>query len=142
MEQFPTPASTRSSAAATVREANRTRETNSPRFVEHESKDSVVRYWAAKAVQVLENPELSAKGRILIVRDIQESIVARLRELNATQSKAKKSLGTAAKPAGLGCPKQIARLRESFKQFEAPKAAPVPVKKVHLAPRKSKAVSL
>ena len=142
MEQFPTPASTRSSAAATVREANKTRETNSPRFVENESKDSVVRYWADKAVQVLENPELSAKGRILIVRDIQKSIAARLRELNANQTKAKKGFVAAAKPAELGCPKQIARLRESFKQFEEPKAAPSPVKKIHLAPRKSKDVSL
>lgn len=141
MEQFSTYASTHSSTTSTAGEAHKTRETNPPRFVEHESKDSAVRYWAAKAVQVLENPELSDKGRILIVRDIQERIAARLCELKANQPRAKKGFA-AAKPAGLGCPKQIARLRESFKQLEAPKPSPGPVKKIHLAPRTSKDVSL
>ena len=111
---------------------------NAPRFAELESKDSVVRYWAAKAVQVLENEELSAQGRVRIVRDIQERIAARLAVIGDIGRKTKKAQeGKSPKPAGLGCPKQMARLRESFRQFQEP--TPVvekaPVRKVHLAPR-------
>ena len=141
MEKFATQASIHSNAAPTVGETNKTREANSLRFVENGSKDPVIQYWAAKAVKVLENSELSNNGRILIVRDIQKKIEARLHELSANPSKATKRFVAAAKPAELGCPKQIARLRESFKQFEAPKAAPSPIKKIHLPPRKSKGVS-
>lgn len=136
MAQFATPSSSFSEKSPTpVGAANK----NAPRFAELESKDSVVRYWAAKAVQVLDNEDLSAEGRVRIVRDIQVRIATRLEELAATGKK-KGQAPKGAKPAGLGCPKQMARLRESFRQVEAP--APIkektPVKKVHLAPRMAK----
>ena len=138
MAQFATPTSSFSEKSPTpVGDANK----SAPRFAELESKDSVVLYWAAKAVQVLDNEDLSAQGRVRIVRDIQARIAARLEELAASGRKDKKSSAAKAdKPTGLGCPKQIARLRQSFRQFEEPTALveKTPVKKVHLAPRSAK----
>lgn len=111
---------------------------SAPRFAELQSKDPIVRYWAAKAVQVLDNEELSTSGRVRIVRDIQERITARLAELASIGRKTKMVQETKSpKPTGLGCPQQMARLRESFKQVEAPQTvvAATPVKKVRLAPK-------
>ena len=98
----------------------------------------IVRFWANKAVQVLDNPELSEQGRARIVRDIQEKIQAHRASLP------KKGQGPQAaktKPAGLGCPTQMARLRDSFKQASVPVEAVVakPIKKVRLPPRSQKA---
>ena len=108
------------------------------RFVVLDSKDPIVRFWANKAVQVLDNPELSEQGRARIVRDIQEKIQAHRASLP------KKGQGPQAaktKPAGLGCPTQMARLRDSFKQASVPVEAVVakPIKKVRLPPRSQKA---
>lgn len=115
------------------------KETNpTSRFVELDSQDPVVRFWANKAVQVLDNPELSEQGRARIVRDIQEKIQAH----RASQPKQAKGVQVVkAKPIGLGCPTQMARLRGSFKQAQEPVevALPAPVKKVRLAPRAAKA---
>ena len=136
MAQFATPASRGSKPTPTPVGAANT--PSAPRFIELESKDSVVRYWAAKVVHVLENEDLSVQGRVRIVRDIQERIAARLEELSPAARKQQKGRGAkTAKPTGLGCPKQMARLRESFRQLEAPVVVveKAPVKKVHLAPR-------
>ena len=138
MAQFATPTSSISKTTpTTVGDANK----SAPRFAELESKDSVVRYWAAKAVQVLDNDDLSAQGRVRIVRDIQARIAARLEELVASGRKNKKShAAKTERPVGLGCPKQMALLRQSFRQFEEPTTMveKTPVKKVHLAPRIAK----
>lgn len=48
-----------------------TETTPTSRFVELDSKDPVVRFWANKAVQVLDNPELSEQGRA------REAVVAK-----------------------------------------------------------------
>ncbi len=108
------------------------------RFVELDSKDPIVRFWANKAVQVLDNPELSEQGRARIVRDIQEKIQAHRASL---PKKAKGPQAAKTKPDGLGCPAQMARLRGSFKQASAPaqEVVAMPVKKVRLAPRAPKA---
>ncbi len=108
------------------------------RFVELDSKDPIVRFWANKAVQVLDNPELSEQGRARIVRDIQEKIQAHRASL---PKQAKGTQVAKTKPLGLGCPTQMARLRGSFKQAQEPVKAvvPAPVKKVRLAPRAAKA---
>lgn len=140
MAQFAIPASSSSSVPSNT--AGQASKSQPARFAELESKDSVVRYWAAKAVQVLDNEDLSEQGRVRIVRDIQERIAARLSEIGATGARAKTAKGVKApKPTGLGCSQQMARLRESFRQFEAPVALveKAPVKKVRLAPRMSKA---
>ena len=70
--------------------------------------------------------------------DIQEKIQAHRASLP------KKGQGPQAaktKPAGLGCPTQMARLRDSFKQASVPVEAVVakPIKKVRLPPRSQKA---
>lgn len=111
------------------------------RFIELESKDSVIRYWANKALHVLDNPKLSTTARIVIVKDIQARIADRLHEISAAAPKKQLHAPIAiAKPAELGCPKQIARMKASFKQLAVPSlfVEKVPVAKVKLGPRVSK----
>ena len=105
--------------------------TQTLRFVELSSPDATIRNLAAKAVQVLENPELSEKGRVRIIQDLQQRIAIRQAELLG-ETAAKK--GPKAKPSGLGCPAQLMKMRESFKQAHEPIVKP-PVKKVRLSPR-------
>ena len=111
-----------------------------PAFLELESNDSVIRYWAAKAVHVLNNAELSEKGRVSIIRDIQARILARLEEIRVHSAKhTQNSRSNSSKSMGLGCPKQIASLRKSFRQFEEP--TPIvekTLKTLYLAPRMPK----
>lgn len=108
--------------------------TQSLRFIELSSPDATIRNLAAKAVQVLDNPQLSQMGRVRIIQDLQQRIVIRQAELLG-EAAAKK--GQKAKPPGLGCPVQLLKMRESFKQVTPPAPTKEPVKKVHLAPRKT-----
>lgn len=98
------------------------------RFIELKSQDPIIRFWAHKAVTVLKNQDLSTRGQIRIIQDIQTKIQ------NHLDSRPPKNKKVSPKPVGLGCPAQIERLRSSFKQKEATQLT-APKKKIRLPPR-------
>lgn len=102
-------------------------------YIELQSNDEIIRFWAKKAIQVLENSELSNNGRIRIIQDIQKKIKERQKQIEVdspNKAKLKRS-------KGLGNSDQITRLRQSFKQVAVETTSQPITKKVHLRPRGS-----